>query len=78
MSNADGGSTREGHPGHTAEDCFARISVTSRSALSMSGYACGWTGGHCVPGPLCDSRRANYAKELEIQEEIWGDRDDRD
>jgi len=39
----------EDHPGVNARDCVHSIPVDcgGRSGVTMSGYACGITGGHC-------------------------------
>ena len=39
------------HPGHDAIDCEERITVNAHPmGTSHNGYACGATGGHCLPG----------------------------
>ena len=44
----------DNHPGASGSGCFNRIVVTRRaSGLSMNGYACGLSGGHCVPREGC-------------------------
>lgn len=38
------------HPGADARDCPARVTVNARPmGMSTNGYACGVTGGHCLP-----------------------------
>ena len=47
------------HPGWHADGCPLRITVRPVwSAEARPGFACSWTGGHCVPGAMCDDRRA--------------------
>lgn len=43
------------HPGHSARSCDLSIVVNNRN-MSMNGYACGFTGGHCVPNEHCSER----------------------
>jgi hypothetical protein len=48
------------HPGATARSCGLRINVTgNRSDGAVGGYACSWSGGHCLPSDDCDQRRAD-------------------
>lgn len=46
------------HPGHIAAGCNLRITVKSqRTDGGRGGYACGYTGGPCLPGEYCDKFR---------------------
>jgi hypothetical protein len=38
------------HPGFSASNCEHRIVVSGPGLQSRRGFACGWTGGHCIPG----------------------------
>ena len=54
------------HPGHTATDCQARMTVNAhRYGTSHNGYACLANGGHCLPSPKCSKREADYIKFME-------------
>ena len=44
------------HPGHSARSCDLSITVDNRSNMSMNGYACSFTGGHCTPNEHCSER----------------------
>lgn len=47
------------HPGWVADGCPLRITVTPRNGgVTSHGFACDWTGGHCLPSQDCDNRRA--------------------
>jgi hypothetical protein len=47
----------ERHPGSSAHSCPLRVRVTAQSSSEhSSGYACGFTGGHCIPGDYCARR----------------------
>lgn len=47
------------HPGASLIGCEHQIPVTAQSARTMSGFACGETGGHCTPWdcPLTEAGR---------------------
>jgi hypothetical protein len=46
------------HPGWTADGCPLRITVTPRNGgVTSHGFACEWTGGHCLPNASCDQFR---------------------
>ena len=52
------------HPGFAAASCSLRYTVTQRGAygqMTGCGFGCEMTGGHCVPGEHCDSRRSKAA-----------------
>lgn len=52
------------HPGVLAVGCPLRITVTARRTDGgRGGYACSYTGGHCLPGDQCADRRAEAAEE---------------
>lgn len=56
------------HPGFDAQDCPAQHVVTPAPyGSSASGFKCLQTGGHCLPGANCDSRRADYVRWLAQQ-----------
>lgn len=56
------------HPGWDAEDCFLRIIVTPRWGAPVApGFACGWTGGHCLPCDRCPERRRQAAQEADAE-----------
>ena len=38
------------HPGFAAGGCEHRITVAGPGLISRRGFACAWTGGHCIPG----------------------------
>lgn len=40
------------HPGFSATQCEHRMTVTARGIATSSGFACLWTGGHCIPGSV--------------------------
>ena len=46
-------SNYENHPGFDAQDCARRITVTALTKSTANGYACGNTGGHCLPSEDC-------------------------
>jgi hypothetical protein len=51
------------HPNHPGDgvNCEIRVAVSERRTDGAGGgYACAWTGGHCVPGWMCEERRAAY------------------
>lgn len=51
------------HPGWDADGCPLRIVVTPRGGGHNShGFACGYTGGHCLPGDKCDGFRASEGR----------------
>ena len=51
----------DNHPGVVASECEARITVTAQpSSNHGDGYACGTTGGHCIPCDRCDDRRRHW------------------
>lgn len=52
------------HPGFLAPSCPLRITVAAhRTDGGRGGYACSYTGGHCLPGDQCQDRRAALSKE---------------
>ncbi len=53
----------ENHPGHDTE-CHLKIRITAKpNGTSQNGFACSWTGGHCLPCEKCDSFRLAHKKE---------------
>lgn len=57
-------SHHQDHPGVVAIGCPLRIIVTARRTDGgRGGYACSYTGGHCLPGDQCASRRSALSKE---------------
>ncbi|QIG71234.1 hypothetical protein EVB32_127 [Rhizobium phage RHph_TM39] len=60
--------THKNHPGVTASECPARITVNAQpSSNHGSGYACSVTGGHCIPSSDCDARRKIWRDHNEVQ-----------
>lgn len=58
------------HPGRDAGDCPLRIIASGRRSDGGSGgYACDFTGGHCLPGEQC-AERVRIAEE-EQEEELY-------
>jgi len=55
------------HPGYDASGCTLRETVVAASYASNNGFRCYMTGGHCVPGEHCESRRQRAAKALKFQ-----------
>jgi hypothetical protein len=52
------------HPGWDADGCPLRLTVTPKwSVPAAPGFACSWTGGHCLPGERCDARRESARKD---------------
>ena len=53
------------HPGWDAEDCPLRITVTAdRYGTSSDGFACSWSGGHCLPGDHCKWWVSDWAQQM--------------
>lgn len=68
MRNQDILPEHANHPGWSADGCAARIVVSPRGGSpNGGGFACGVTGGHCLPGEKCDARRVSWM-EFEAQE----------
>jgi hypothetical protein len=56
--------TYQNHPGFDARDCPARVTVNAHPmGLSSNGYACGVTGGHCLPCDKCPARRIVWERD---------------
>lgn len=53
----DGKNPYADHPGFEAGGCELRYTVTPSTSVSSYGFGCEATGGHCVPGAYCQSRR---------------------
>lgn len=52
----------QNHPGIDAGDCELRITISGRRTDGgAGGFACSFSGGHCLPGSDCDRRRAEEA-----------------
>lgn len=54
------------HPGHTGDGCELRIKVIAHPlGSSYNGYACSYTGGHCVPCESCEAmvKAHNYTEQ---------------
>lgn len=68
--NADILPDHASHPGWDADGCSARITVNNRT--HGSGFACGATGGHCLPGSHCPSRRARFETPATTQQQGAG------
>lgn len=48
----------EHHPGFPVDICQLQITVQPGPySTSSKGFACGYTGGHCLPGEQCDRWR---------------------
>lgn len=63
MSNASIQPPHADHPGWTAEECPARLTIVPRPyATSGPGFACGVTGEHCIPGEKCERLRREWAE----------------
>ena len=46
------------HPGWDADGCQLRMTVTPRNGGVVGhGFACDWTGGHCLPSAACETYR---------------------
>lgn len=56
---ADGVNPYAHHPGFGEESCELRLTVTPARGGSTSshGFACRYTGGHCLPCERCPDRR---------------------
>ena len=58
------------HPGWDAPNCELRITV-GNPTTNHQGFACDWTGGHCLPNKeTCPSRRAEKAA-FDIEQAKW-------
>jgi hypothetical protein len=55
------------HPGYDAAGCPLREVVVARTSVTNNGFRCHMTGGHCLPGEHCESRRKRAA-DLQRQE----------
>lgn len=53
----DGVNPYAGHPGFGETECPLRHTVTPSTGVTMHGFACLHTGGHCLPNEKCESRR---------------------
>jgi hypothetical protein len=53
------------HPGFDAPECELREIVVAKTSVTNNGFRCHMTGGHCLPGEHCDSRRQRHALERE-------------
>jgi hypothetical protein len=54
----------EDHPGFSASGCPVQMTITAhRYGSSHNGYACSWTGGHCLPKASCKKIVKQYEKE---------------
>lgn len=51
------------HPGFAETACPCRMTITPITRASSHGFACWYTGGHCIPGEFCGERRADYARQ---------------
>jgi hypothetical protein len=52
------------HPGHTNSDCPLRLQINAAPyGTSRNGYACSWTGGHCVKSDDCGSLVSAHEQE---------------
>jgi hypothetical protein len=61
------------HPGYCAADCVLRLTITAlRSDGAGGGYACSVTGGHCLPGALCDHRLREHQRKQERLHHAFG------
>ena len=59
----------ENHPGFVADACPIRMTITRRNgSFIQGGFSCEVTGGHCLPGEFCDSRRetARHQDEMAV------------
>ena len=55
------------HPGYSASACPVRITISAHTyGSSSNGYACSWTGGHCIPKASCKKIVKEYQKECII------------
>lgn len=55
------------HPGHGSSSCALSITVTASAyGTSGNGYACSWTGGHCLPSKACEGWRAAKKSEPDV------------
>jgi hypothetical protein len=50
------------HPGYEASACELREVVVAQTYATNNGFRCAATGGHCVPGNVCSTRRATQAE----------------
>lgn len=57
------------HPGVDATDCEIRH-VVSNELFSMNGYACLYTGGHCIPDEHCKKRQESHEKSRLFNEQL--------
>lgn len=67
------GNRHEDHPGHDAADCPLRITINAVQTTTSNGYACRWTGGHCLPGADCGDRveaQTEIDQQRELQQEL--------
>lgn len=65
QSNAELVPEHASHPGWTADGCELRMTVTPRNGgVTSAGFACSWTGGHCMPGSACEGYRVEASKEV--------------
>jgi hypothetical protein len=54
----------EDHPGFSANGCPVQMTIVAhRYGSSHNGYACSWTGGHCLPKASCKKIVKQYEKE---------------
>ena len=51
----------ENHPGHEARTCPLSLRVDAQTSRTSNGYACRYTGGHCVPDDCCAARLKDSA-----------------
>ena len=64
QSNAELVPEHASHPGWIADGCELRMTVTPRNGgVTSAGFACSWTGGHCLPGGACEGYRAEAGRQ---------------
>lgn len=61
----------ENHPGF-GTDCPCQIRINPHpTGMSSRGFACCYTGGHCLPSDECDGRVQELEDEGFFEEETW-------
>jgi len=55
------------HPGHSQVGCPLQLQINAhRMGTSSNGYACSWTGGHCMKNDECAERVSQHKEEEKL------------